>query len=144
MARKKALVIGGLGVIGRNLINHMAELDDWDIVAVSRRAPDAEMASKAKFISCDLLDVATAEDKLAHLSDVTHMFCCALYGGIDATTTEQNYALVANPVTIMSSVSNSLERVVLQEGSKAYGRQLGPFKTPAKESDPRHMPPNFY
>ncbi|MBT3626902.1 MAG: SDR family oxidoreductase [Rhodospirillaceae bacterium] len=144
MARKKALVVGGLGVIGRNLINHMAAQDDWDIVAVSRRAPDKEMAAKADFISCDLLDMAQAEAKLAHLSDVTHIFCCALYGGIDATTTEQNRALVANSVTVMSAVSNSLERVVLQEGSKAYGRQLGPFKTPAKESDSRHMPPNFY
>ncbi|MBI05547.1 MAG: NAD-dependent dehydratase, partial [Rhodospirillaceae bacterium] len=144
MARKKALIIGGLGVIGRNLINHMAELDDWNIVAVSRREPDAEMAAKADFISCDLLDMVAAESKLAHLTDVTHMFCCALYGGIDATTTEQNRALVANPVTIMSSISDNLERVVLQEGSKAYGRQLGPFKTPAKESDSRHMPPNFY
>ena len=144
MARKKALVIGGLGVIGRNLINHMAVLDDWDIVAVSRRAPDAEMAAKADFISCDLLDMAAAEVKLAHLDDVTHVFCCALYGGIDATNTAQNRALVANPVIVMSSVSKQLQRVVLQEGSKAYGRQLGPFKTPAKESDSRHMPPNFY
>jgi len=144
MARKKALVIGGLGVIGRNLINHMAELEDWDIVAVSRRVPDAEMAEKADFISCDLLDMAAAEAKLAHLHDVTHVFCCALYGGIDATNTAQNLALVANPVTVMSAVSRQLQRVVLQEGSKAYGRQLGPFKTPARESDSRHMPPNFY
>ncbi len=144
MARKKALVVGGLGVIGRNLINHLAMLDDWDIVAVSRRSPDDEMAGKAEFISCDLLDMAEAERKLAHLTDVTHVFCCALYGGIDATTTEQNRKLVANPVTVMDAVSPSLERVVLQEGSKAYGRQLGPFKTPAFESDSRHMPPNFY
>jgi len=144
MARKTALVIGGLGVIGRNLINHLSVQDDWDIVAVSRRAPDEEMAKKAKFISCDLLDIKQAEQKLAGLVDVTHMFCCALDGGIDATNTEQNRLLVANPVTVISSVAKNLERVVLQEGSKAYGRQLGPFKTPAFESDSRHMPPNFY
>ena len=144
MARKTALVIGGLGVIGRNLINHLSAQDDWDIVAVSRRTPDEEMAKKAKFISCDLLDIKQAEQKLADLVDVTHMFCCALDGGIDATNTEQNRLLVANPVTVMSSVAKNLERVVLQEGSKAYGRQLGPFKTPAFESDSRHMPPNFY
>jgi nucleoside-diphosphate-sugar epimerase len=30
------------------------------------------------------------------------------------------------------------------QGGKAYGCHLGPFKTPAKESDARHMPPNFY
>lgn len=144
MARKTALVLGGLGVIGRNLINHLSALDDWTVIAVSRRGPDAEMAAKARFISCDMLDRADTERKLAGLTDVTHVFCCALYGGIDATTTEQNRRLVAYPVEVISNVAKSLERVVLQEGSKAYGRQLGPFKTPAKESDSRHMPPNFY
>ena len=69
MARKKALVIGGLGVIGRNLINHMSAEDDWDIVAVSRRAPDEEMAAKAEFISCDLLDMAAAEAAAAWADD---------------------------------------------------------------------------
>jgi hypothetical protein len=29
-------------------------------------------------------------------------------------------------------------------GSKWYGSHLGPYKTPAKEDDPRHLPPNFY
>ena len=53
MAKNKALVIGGLGVIGRNLINHLSTLEDWDITAVSRREPDQEMAKKAKYISCD-------------------------------------------------------------------------------------------
>lgn len=144
MARKKALVVGGLGVIGRNLINHLSATGDWDIAAVSRRAPDGEMAAKADYVSCDLLDLAEAERKLAHLTDVTHVFCCALHGGIDATITEQNRQLVAHPVTVLDAVAPGLERVVLQEGSKAYGRQLGPFKTPAFESDSRHMPPNFY
>ncbi len=32
----------------------------------------------------------------------------------------------------------------LIEGTKWYGSHLGPFKTPAKEDDPRHLPPNFY
>ena len=38
----------------------------------------------------------------------------------------------------------SLRRVVLVTGTKYYGSHLGPFKTPARESDPRHMPPNYY
>ena len=37
-----------------------------------------------------------------------------------------------------------LRRVVLVTGTKYYGSHLGPFKTPARESDPRHMPPNYY
>ena len=49
---------------------------------------------------------------------------------------------------IVSSVSESkhhnLSRVVLIQGAKVYGAHLGKFKTPAKENDPRHLPPNFY
>ena len=144
MSRKKALVTGGLGVIGRNLIDHMATLDDWEIVAVSRRAPGPDMADKAKFVSCDLSNRKETEERLGDLSDITHLFSCALYGGVDATTTEQNKALLVNTVEVVSQASKSLERVILQEGSKYYGRHLGPFKTPAKESDARAMPPNFY
>jgi nucleoside-diphosphate-sugar epimerase len=33
---------------------------------------------------------------------------------------------------------------VLVTGTKYYGTHLGPFRTPAKEDDPRHMPPNYY
>jgi hypothetical protein len=32
----------------------------------------------------------------------------------------------------------------LYQGGKAYGADLGPFKTPAREDDPRLMGPNFY
>jgi nucleoside-diphosphate-sugar epimerase len=34
--------------------------------------------------------------------------------------------------------------VHLVQGTKVYGSHIGPFRTPAKESDPPHMPPNFY
>jgi hypothetical protein len=40
--------------------------------------------------------------------------------------------------------SPDLAHVNLMHGTKWYGNHLGPFKTPAKEDDPRHMPPNFY
>lgn len=35
--RKVALVIGANGVIGRNLIDYLTTLPDWDIIGVSRR-----------------------------------------------------------------------------------------------------------
>jgi nucleoside-diphosphate-sugar epimerase len=53
MARKKALVIGGLGVIGRRLVSEFCDLD-WDVVALSRRSPD--FPTRATFIAVDLLD----------------------------------------------------------------------------------------
>ena len=38
----KAVVVGGLGVIGRNLVRHLDGLPDWEIVGLSRREPDFE------------------------------------------------------------------------------------------------------
>ena len=46
--------------------------------------------------------------------------------------------------TAIDSASSALRRVVLITGTKYYGSHLGPFKTPARESDPRHMGPNYY
>jgi nucleoside-diphosphate-sugar epimerase len=47
-------------------------------------------------------------------------------------------------VTAVERAAPALSRVVLVTGTKYYGSHLGPFKTPARESDPRHMPPDYY
>jgi nucleoside-diphosphate-sugar epimerase len=52
--------------------------------------------------------------------------------------------MLENVLDGIEAASGSLERIVLMQGTKYYGSHLGPFKTPALESDPRHMPPNFY
>jgi len=52
--------------------------------------------------------------------------------------------MLRNLLRTLEPVALKLERVVLNEGVKAYGVHLGPFKTPAKETDARHLPPNFY
>ena len=49
-----------------------------------------------------------------------------------------------NAMTAIEATASELKHVCLLQGSKYYGRHLGPFKTPAKESDARHFPPNFY
>ena len=40
--RKKALIAGATGVVGRNLLRHLLTLDGWDVIAVSRRKPDVD------------------------------------------------------------------------------------------------------
>ena len=37
MARKKAVVVGGLGVTGRNLLDHLSGDEDWELVGLSDR-----------------------------------------------------------------------------------------------------------
>ena len=58
---KKAVVVGANGIIGGNLITHLVELGDWEIVGLSRRGGEA--VSKVSHIAVDLLDVADARDK---------------------------------------------------------------------------------
>ncbi|MBE9108525.1 SDR family oxidoreductase [Nodosilinea sp. LEGE 07298] len=143
MSQKKALVVGASGGIGQNLIQYLSELGEWEIVGLSRRKPSFK--SNAHFISVDLLNQDDAQAKLGELTDITHIFYTAFYGGPTFSgPVAENLAMLTNVIETVEPIAPLLERVVLIQGGKVYGRQLGPFKTPAKESDPRHMPPNFY
>ncbi|MBL27627.1 MAG: NAD-dependent dehydratase [Rhodospirillaceae bacterium] len=143
MARNKAVIVGGLGVIGRNLLQHLVGLGDWDVVALSRRAPDFD--SEAEFIQVDLLDRVDAEAKLGGITDATHIFYCAFQARPTwAEHNAPNLAMLVNAVEPIEAASPGLRHVHLVEGNKIYGSHLGPFKTPAKEDDPPHMLPNFY
>lgn len=139
--RKKAVVVGA-GVTGRSVIQALEAKTNWDVVGLARRSPDFD--TRAEFISVDLLDRESAEAKLSDLSDVTHYFFCGLTGGVEAENVEGNLALLANSLDPIEKASGRLERVVLTQGGKYYGCQIGPHKTPSYEDDPRHLPPNFY
>ena len=140
---KHAVVVGALGVIGRYIVEHLVASGGWKVTGLSRRSPDAP--NGAEHISVDLLDRADAEAKLSGLSDVTHIFYCAFQPRPTwAEHNAPNLAMLVNSVEPIAAASIRLEHVNLIEGNKIYGSHLGPFKTPAKESDPPHMLPNFY
>jgi nucleoside-diphosphate-sugar epimerase len=140
---KKALVAGALGVSGRALVNHLVSLQDWSVIGLSRRSP--EFQSQASYISLDLLNRAEVNACIMELGDVTHIFYAALYWGKDFfDEVAPNLAMLQHIVEAVERHSPSFRKVVLIEGAKYYGAHLGPYKTPAKEDDPRHMPPNFY
>lgn len=143
MTRKKALVVGGQGVIGRNLVDHLAAQDEWDVVGLARRSPpDGAMG---EHISVDLLDAVDTRKKLGRLEDVTHVFHAAYQEHVTPQALiDANLGMLRNLVETVSASSGALERVVLYEGAKYYGAHLGAFRTPAREDDARHMPPNFY
>ena len=143
MSDRHAVIVGGLGVIGRALIDHLTGDPSWDVVALSRRAPDFE--TTARFLSVDLREKDSATAALAELTETTHVFYTA-YQPMPTRSLEvdANLVLLVNAVEALSSASSSLEHVNLMEGGKWYGCHLGPIRTPALEDDPRHMPPNFY
>lgn len=143
MERKNALVPGASGIIGRTLIEYLSSLDDWNIIGLSRRQPEYD--SRAKFIEVNLLDRTDCEQKLSSLNDITHIFYAAYQPRPTiAEEVAPNKTMLVNVVEVVETASRDLQHVNLITGGKYYGAHLGAFKTPAKESDSRHMPPNFY
>jgi nucleoside-diphosphate-sugar epimerase len=142
-SRKKAVVAGALGVSGRAIVNHLIELGDWEVIGLSRRSPD--FPTSARFLAVDLLDREEVERHLGAFNDVTHVYYTALQMRPNPfEEVRLNLAMLQHTVEVVERSSNRLRKVVLMEGAKYYGAHLGPYKTPAQEHDPRHMPPNFY
>ncbi|WP_376745674.1 SDR family oxidoreductase [Paenibacillus sedimenti] len=140
--RKVALVIGANGVIGRNLIDHLATLPEWDVIGVSRRG--GESNDKVQYVAADLLDKDDARAKLGALTKVTHIFYAAYQDRPTwAELVAPNLAMLVNTVDAIEPIAPGLKHVSLMQGYKVYGAHLGPFKTPARETDAFHMPPEF-
>ncbi|GAA4014779.1 SDR family oxidoreductase [Allokutzneria multivorans] len=147
--RKVALVVGANGVIGRNLIEHLTTLPDWEVIGLSRRggAPESESESEServRHVAVDLLDAEDTRAKLSGLSEVTHVFYAAYQDRPSwAELVPPNLAMLVNVVDAIEPAAPELRHVSLMQGYKVYGAHLGPFKTPAREDDAGHMPPEF-
>ncbi|MFD2353401.1 SDR family oxidoreductase [Nonomuraea ferruginea] len=140
--RKVALVVGAQGVIGRNLVEHLDALGDWEVIGLSRRG--GETTGRVRQVSVDLLDRDDTAKKLSGLTEVTHVFYAAYQDRPTwAELVPPNLAMLVNVVDAIEPVAPGLTHVSLMQGYKVYGAHLGPFKTPARESDPGHMPPEF-
>ena len=144
---KTAVVVGALGVIGRYIVERLAGLPDWQVVGLSRR--QGEDRDRVRYVSVDLLDPRDVGRKLADLNGATHVFYCAFQAAPGAAAdyaknVAANRDMLVNAVSALDALAPGLERVVLVTGTKYYGSHLGPFRTPAREDDPRHLGPNYY
>lgn len=140
--RNVALVVGANGVIGRNLTAHLATLDGWEVIGVSRRG--GRDTERVRYVSADLLDRDGTEAALGGLTEVTHVFFAAYADRPSwAELVEPNLAMLVNVLDAIEPVASGLRHISLMQGYKVYGGHLGPFKTPARESDAGHMPPEF-
>jgi len=140
---KKAVVVGALGVIGRYIVEKLVSLPDWEVVGLSRRK--GEDRGRVRYVSVDLL----SSNHQVPVEDATHIFYAAFQASAGAAADyakniAANRDMLVNSVTSMEKKSSRLERVVLVTGTKYYGSHLGPYRTPAKESDRRHDGPNYY
>jgi nucleoside-diphosphate-sugar epimerase len=145
--RKEAVVVGALGVIGRYIVERLLSQGDWFVIGLSRRTADSE--PRYRHVSVDLLNGEDVAAKLASFTEATHVFYAAFQPAPGAaagyaSNIEPNRDMLVNAVTAIDAASSVLRRVVLVTGTKYYGSHLGPYKTPARESDPRHTGPNYY
>jgi nucleoside-diphosphate-sugar epimerase len=141
--QRKIIVTGSHGVIGRAAAMRLAGQPDTKVYGLARRTEPAIEGVEA--VSVDLTRPEQVRDALSGIRDVTHIvFGAYIEKPTPAEKSELNVAILRNLLDVVEESSPSLRHVTFYQGGKAYGADLGPFKTPAREDDPRLMPPNFY
>ncbi|WP_426437080.1 SDR family oxidoreductase [Bradyrhizobium genosp. P] len=139
-ARRVALVAGGSGIIGHSVVMEL-ERQGWRVRTLARRP-----ITGTETITVDLLDRDAVAAALRLANDTTHLFYAALSPDPSLSVeAERNGQMLGNLLDSLNTVGAPLRRVVSYEGFKIYGIHLGAnVRTPARESDPPHMPPNVY
>lgn len=141
--KKGALVVGGNGIIGRNVAAHLVSTNDWNVIVTSQKKLDYDL--NVKYVQLDLLQENAIIAKASELENVTHVFYAAYIERKELLEqTETNVALLRNLIIGLEQVAKNFKHVTFIQGGKAYGAHLGIYKTPALETDKRHFPPNFY
>jgi len=144
MFDRVALVIGPTGATGGPIAAALARRPGWRVYGMSRTAPSGE--APFTHVAADLTDPASCRRALSKIEPVTHAFFAARApfreGGVEDV--EGNVAMLAATLDALATRSDALAHVHLLEGIKWYGMHLGPYPTPSREDDARHLPPNFY
>jgi nucleoside-diphosphate-sugar epimerase len=142
---RTALIAGATGAASKRLIEALLE-DGWRVIGLCRRPPQTSNHARLSYIRADLLDREDCARALGATQGVTHLFHTAraefAEGGVEAV--EANVAMLRNVLDAVEAVAPDLEHVHLVEGQKWYDVRLRMPRTPTREDDPRHMPPNFY
>jgi nucleoside-diphosphate-sugar epimerase len=140
MTQPVALVAGANGIIG-NATAHELLRQGWRVRALGRTDVEG-----FETLRVDLTDAAATREALSTAGDTTHVFYASLSPDPDlATEATRNAAMLSALLDGLEAASAPLRRVVIYQGFKIYGVHLGgKVSTPARESDPPHMPPNLY
>jgi nucleoside-diphosphate-sugar epimerase len=137
------LVTGAQGVSGRAVVDHYSKQPNSRVYGLSRRT--SGNSNNVEHISVDLLDADDIKTKLSIIPGVTHLFFGAYVDKQDPKEkSSANVALLKGLLNQLRDSAPTLRHVTIFQGGKAYGSDLGPYKTPAREDDPRLMSPNYY
>lgn len=140
------LVAGALGVVGRAALDHYADQPGWRVIGLARRPRPEDV--RAEWIAADLKDREALRAALAGTGPITHVVYAALHeepglvsGWTAAAQITANLTMLTN---LLDCLPAGLRHLTLLQGTKAYGVHHGPYRMPARESDPRFIAPNFY
>lgn len=145
MPAKTALIAGATGATSKRLIEVLLA-ENWQVIGLSRHPPERSKVPRLSYIRADLLDQDSCARALSAAKGVTHLFYTARaeFGEGGVEDVEHNVAMLRNVLDAVEAVAPNLEHVHLVEGYKWYDVRMRPPRTPTREDDPRHMPPNFY
>lgn len=141
---KAALIAGAGGAASKRLIEVLLADPEWSVIGLAR-TPHAN-AGRLSWIVADLSDHDSCRRALGEQGTVTHIFYTARarHGETGVESVPDNVAMLRNLIDAIEPVATGLAHVHLVQGTKYYGMHLGPFRTPAREDDPRPHFPNFY
>lgn len=136
------LVVGASGAAATRVMEKALAAPDLAVVGLSRNRPEGA----ADWIAADLNDPHGLAAGLAMRPDVTHVVYAsrAPHGESGVEDVPANVAMLRNLLDAAEASLPRFAHIHMIHGGKWYGLHIGPFRTPAREDDPRHMPPNFY
>ena len=145
MAPNNALIAGVTGTVGGALARHLAKSGKWTVAGIARRKPKRPVRG-VTYVQADLEDPGGYARPLAGLAPVTHLFYCARVTHHEQAveSASENLRLFDAAVDAAERAPGSLRHVHLVQGGKYYGVHMGPFPTPAQESQDRCVVSNFY
>lgn len=136
------LIVGASGAAATRIAERASAAPTFDVVGLSRRVPNGAGA----WIAADLLDAEALTRALSARPDITHVVYAsrAPHAESGVEDVAGNLAMLRNLLDAAEAALPRFAHIHLVQGTKWYGMHLGPYRTPAREDDPRHMPPNFY
>ncbi|OJY39578.1 MAG: hypothetical protein BGP06_21670 [Rhizobiales bacterium 65-9] len=145
------LIVGASSVATKQLAAIVRATPGWTVTGLSRTKPD-DWPSDCDYVSADLQDaescrkavIGKAFTHLVYAARAKHSLYTAMapHAPVGIESVGPNLTMLQNIVEACEGPE--LRHVHVVAGGKWYGIHLGPFTTPARESDPGHMPPNFY
>jgi nucleoside-diphosphate-sugar epimerase len=144
MTSNIALIAGATGAAASRLTELIAATPGWLAVGLCRNPPSASEAGAVRYIRTDFTSLDSCRAAVAAAGPVTHLIYAARapFGEGGVEDVPANLGMFRNLLDCVETPA--LRHVHILEGGKWYGLHLGPIRSPSREDDPRHLPPNFY